>query len=82
VGYYDPEFVSVEKMGTAAIIEEINKHEIDFLIVSLGAKKGQTWIEKNRDKLNELIVSHLGAVVNFFSGLVKRSPKWMHCIGL
>lgn len=82
VGYYDPGFCSVEKMSTEAIIEEINKYDIDFIIVSLGAKKGQAWIEKNRDKLKAPIVSHLGAVVNFLAGKVKRSPKWMQHLGL
>lgn len=82
VGYYDPGFVTVENMSTEAIIEEINSYDIDFLIISLGAKKGQAWIEKNRDKLNSPVISHLGAVVNFLAGTIIRAPSWMQQLGL
>jgi N-acetylglucosaminyldiphosphoundecaprenol N-acetyl-beta-D-mannosaminyltransferase len=82
IGYYEPGFGSVTEMSSEAIIDEINSYDSDFLIVSLGAKKGQEWIEKNRDKLNAPIVSHLGAVVNFFAGTVKRAPLWMQRCGL
>jgi N-acetylglucosaminyldiphosphoundecaprenol N-acetyl-beta-D-mannosaminyltransferase len=74
VGHYAPGFGSVEEMSSPEIINTINQHEIEFLIVSLGAKKGQAWIENNRHKLNAPVISHLGAVVNFFAGTVKRAP--------
>ncbi len=80
VGHYVPGFGSVDAMSTPEIIEFINQHEIDFLIVALGAKKGQAWIEQNRQQLNAPIISHLGAVINFFAGSVIRAPltfqKW------
>ena len=82
VGHYYPGFGSIEEMSTREIIDEINQHEIDFLIVSLGAKKGQAWIEKNRRHLKAPVISHLGAVTNFFAGTVKRAPVWMQRIGL
>jgi N-acetylglucosaminyldiphosphoundecaprenol N-acetyl-beta-D-mannosaminyltransferase len=74
VGHYAPGFGSVEGMSTPEIINTINQHEVEFLIVSLGAKKGQAWIEKNRLQLNAPVISHLGAVINFFAGTVKRAP--------
>ncbi len=79
-GFYDPGFVSVEKMSTPAIIEYINKTNPDFLLVALGAGKGQAWIQKNREQLNAPIISHLGAVVNFVAGNVIRAPIfWQQC---
>lgn len=81
VGSYCPGFGSVEEMSSDAIISEINRHDIDFLIVALGAKKGQAWIEHNRHRLNAPVISHLGAVVNFFAGTVKRAPVWMQRFG-
>lgn len=74
VGHYTPGFGSVDDMSTPEIINTINQHAVDFLIVSLGAKKGQAWIEKNRHQLNSPVISHLGAVINFFAGSVKRAP--------
>ena len=82
VGFYNPGFGSVEKMSTIEIIDIINKSDADFIVVSLGAKKGQAWIEKNKNKLCAPVISHLGAVVNFISGSVKRSPKIMQKLGL
>jgi N-acetylglucosaminyldiphosphoundecaprenol N-acetyl-beta-D-mannosaminyltransferase len=82
VGHYCPGFGSIEEMSTREIIDEINRHEIDFLIVALGAKKGQAWIEKNRHRLKAPAISHLGAVINFFAGTVKRAPVWMQRVGL
>ncbi|AFI84271.1 acetylglucosaminyldiphospho-UDP acetyl-beta-D-mannosaminyltransferase [Methylophaga nitratireducenticrescens] len=76
-GFYDPGFVSVEEMSNDSIIEKINNSDPDFLVVALGAKKGQQWILRNQTKLNATVISHLGAVINFVAGHVKRAPeKW------
>lgn len=76
-GYYDPGFVSIDEMSSDQIIDHINSCEPDFILVALGAKKGQRWIMHNRDKLNAPVISHLGAVINFVAGSVQRAPeKW------
>lgn len=82
VGNHNPGFGSIEEMSSEIIIEQINQSNADFIIVSLGAKKGQAWIEKNRIKINAPAISHLGAVVNFIAGTVNRSPKLMQKLGL
>ncbi|MAK67315.1 MAG: acetylglucosaminyldiphospho-UDP acetyl-beta-D-mannosaminyltransferase [Methylophaga sp.] len=76
-GFYDPGFVSIEEMSTEDIINHINGCEPDFIVVALGAKKGQRWIMHNRSRLNAPVISHLGAVINFVAGNVQRAPdKW------
>lgn len=82
VGYQSPGFVSVEEMSGATRIAQINVSEADFLVVSLGAKKGQEWIVKNLPHLNVPVVSHLGAVVNFEANKLKRAPVFWQNIGL
>ena len=82
VGNLNPGFGSIEEMSSRKIIDQINQSDADFIIVSLGAKKGQAWIEKNRKFLNAPIISHLGAVVNFIAGTVNRSPKIFQKTGL
>jgi N-acetylglucosaminyldiphosphoundecaprenol N-acetyl-beta-D-mannosaminyltransferase len=78
-GFYDPGFVSVDEMSNSSIIDYINECEPDFLVVALGAKKGQQWIMKNRFALNTSVISHLGAVINFVAGHVQRAPvKWQN----
>jgi len=81
-GSLNPGFGSLEEMSSPDIINTINKNDVDFVIVSLGAKKGQSWIEKNKLNINAPIISHLGAVVNFIAGSVKRSPKILQKSGL
>jgi N-acetylglucosaminyldiphosphoundecaprenol N-acetyl-beta-D-mannosaminyltransferase len=81
-GFHSPGFGSISDMAAPAIIETINQSNAEFIIVSLGAKKGQAWIEQNREKLSAPVISHLGAVVNFVAGNVKRAPVWMQKTGL
>jgi len=81
-GFYDPGFVSIDEMSDPAIIEQINASEPDFIVVALGAKKGQAWIQKNRGKLNAAVISHLGAVINFVAGSIDRAPVVWQRLGL
>jgi len=81
-GFLDPGFVSIDDMSSADIINKINAAEPDFLVVALGAKKGQAWIQKNRHQLNASVISHLGAVINFVAGSVERSPLVWQRLGL
>lgn len=82
VGFIDPGFVSVDEMSSQQFIEQINASRADFIVVALGAEKGQAWIQKNRERLSASVISHLGAVINFSAGSVKRSPLWMQKSGL
>ena len=82
VGFESPGFASVEKMSSEESINKINSSNADFLVVSLGAKKGQAWIEHNREKISVPVLSHLGAVVNFVAGKLNRAPVWVQNSGL
>lgn len=82
VGYESPGFVSVEAMSGESSLQTIRAARPDFLLVSLGAKKGQAWIERNFHRLEVPVVSHLGAVVNFAAGTLARAPRWMQAAGL
>lgn len=81
VGALNPGFGTVDDMSSDDIIEDINSAHADILLVALGAKKGTQWIEKNRNKLNSKIISHLGATINFLGGTVPRAPKIFRQLG-
>lgn len=81
-GALNPGVGSVESMSSNEIIEQINTAHPDFLVVALGAKKGQQWIMHNREKLNASVISHLGAVVNFVGDTVQRAPLSWQKLGL
>lgn len=81
VGFESPGFGSVPEMSQDDVIARINASGADFVVVALGAKKGQAWIEHNRARLQAPLISHLGAVVNFVAGGVQRAPKWVQNAG-
>jgi len=82
VGFNYPGFASVQEMSSDEYIDAINASGADFLVVSLGAKKGQSWIEHNRSRISVPVISHLGAVVNFVAGGLDRAPIWIQRSGL
>jgi N-acetylglucosaminyldiphosphoundecaprenol N-acetyl-beta-D-mannosaminyltransferase len=82
VGTLSPGFGSVDSMSGQAIIDQINSSDADFLVVSLGAKKGQLWLRRNRQRLRAPIQAHLGAVINFEAAIVSRAPSIMRASGL
>ena len=81
-GFLDPGFGSIDALSRPEILSEINRSGADSLVIALGARKGQLWIDRNRGHLKIPIVSHLGAVLNFVAGNVKRAPVWMQKAGL
>lgn len=81
-GWLNPGYGDVESMSTANIRDTINAAQADFIIVSLGAVKGQAWIEHNQAHLNAPVIAHLGAVVDFAAGTIRRAPHWATKIGL
>jgi len=82
VGYESPGFGPVDDLSDDETIARINARGTDFLVVALGAAKGQAWIQRNRERLQAPVISHLGAVVNFAAGTVSRAPEWVQRAGL
>lgn len=81
-GWHNPGFGDLGSMSTSDIRDKINAAKPDFVLVSLGAAKGQSWIEMNEHFLEAPVVAHLGAVVDFVAGTIKRAPGWVSRIGL
>lgn len=81
VGYISPGYVSLNELSQKSYLDFINSTNPDFLVVSLGAQKGQQWILNNLDSLDAKVVCHLGAVVNFIAGDISRAPQLMQKLG-
>lgn len=82
VGSLDPGFGSIDELSRDDIIDSINSSDANFLVASLGAKKGQMWLQRNHHRLIVPIRAHLGAAINFEAGTVGRSPSIMRRLGL
>jgi len=81
-GAHSPGFGNTAQLSPPSTIAAINASGADFLLVALGAQRGQAWIEHNLAGLRTPVVSHLGAVVNFVAGSVKRAPPRWGALGL
>lgn len=82
VGHDEGGFGDIEAMSADKTIDRINASGAEFVLVALGAKKGQAWIERNRARLQAPVISHLGAVINFAAQSIERAPGWMQRLGL
>ena len=82
VGARNPGYGTVEEMSTDDYLAEINGERPDILLVALGAKKGNSWIALNRNRLKACLISHLGATVNFLAGTLHRAPIFFQKAGL
>ncbi|MBE3092216.1 MAG: WecB/TagA/CpsF family glycosyltransferase [Chloroflexi bacterium] len=83
VGYFIPPFIEEFKGAIKEKIQiVINRKKPDVVWVGLSAPKQEKWIYDNIRRLDAKMVCGIGAVFNFYSGRVKRAPKWMQKIGL
>jgi N-acetylglucosaminyldiphosphoundecaprenol N-acetyl-beta-D-mannosaminyltransferase len=82
VGAFNPGFCSIEEMSSNDVMDRLNSNGADFLIASLGARKGQLWLQRNFDRIRVPIRAHLGAALNFQAGTVRRAPAAMRKWGL
>jgi N-acetylglucosaminyldiphosphoundecaprenol N-acetyl-beta-D-mannosaminyltransferase len=81
VGWSNPGFCSAEEMSHDDIIEQINASGADLLIASLSSQKGQSWLQRNHHRLTIPVRTHLGAVLNFQAGTVRRAPLMFQKLG-
>ncbi len=81
-GWLNPGYADIAAMSTQETIDTINRAAPDFLVVALGASKGQAWIDANQGRLKAPVVAHLGAVVDFTAGGVARAPGLVRRLGL
>jgi N-acetylglucosaminyldiphosphoundecaprenol N-acetyl-beta-D-mannosaminyltransferase len=81
VGSYYPGFGTVEELSDDSIIDEINESGADFLVVALGAEKGQAWLLKNHDRLQVPIRVHLGATLKYEARMIDRAPVFLRKMG-
>ncbi|MEM7713973.1 MAG: WecB/TagA/CpsF family glycosyltransferase [Cyanobacteria bacterium P01_A01_bin.68] len=84
VAAYSPPFgFEYDEQECQKIIELINDSGATVLGIGVGAPKQELWLNKFKHQLkNVKVFLAIGATINFESGSMKRSPKWMSEIGL
>jgi N-acetylglucosaminyldiphosphoundecaprenol N-acetyl-beta-D-mannosaminyltransferase len=81
IGWMSPGFGTLDDLSKSEYLDRVNQASPDLLVLSLG-KQGKPWILRNSRRINSRIISHLGAVINFAAGTVRRAPKTLQKLGL
>ena len=64
-------------------VEEINRSGADVLAVAYGCPKQDLWIDRNRDRLEDVRVAiGVGGAFDFISGQIPRAPRLMRKAGM
>ena len=82
VGLLNPGFGEVDELSGDEVLDKINSSGADFLVISLGSKKGQLWLKRNHNRLRIPVRAHFGASLNFEAGTIKRAPRRLRECGL
>jgi N-acetylglucosaminyldiphosphoundecaprenol N-acetyl-beta-D-mannosaminyltransferase len=81
-GHRNPGVGHVEAMSDETLLTEMNSSQADFLVVALGAQKGQSWLVRNHHKLTIPVRGHFGASLGFQAGTLRRAPVLLRKSGL
>lgn len=81
VGAYSPPFRPLTAEEDAALCDEINRLQPDFIIVGLGSPKQDRWIQDHLTKIPGTIMIASGAAFDFFSNRITQAPYWIQRSG-
>ncbi len=72
----------VEGFDYPAIAERLNAAGVDIIWVALGAPKQDEFMKRLTPHLQRGVALGVGAVFNFYSGRIRRAPRWMVALKL
>jgi len=78
-GYFDQSAGCDE---SKAVIDEINQHNTDLLLVGFGAPRQEYWLDAHRDQIDAAAVFTCGACMEYVAGAVKTPPRTQVCLSL
>ncbi len=58
------------------------KTKVDYLFVARAMKKQELWIDDNFEKLKVSLVMGVGRSFDYYSGALKRAPRWVQKMGM
>lgn len=83
VGVYSPaKGFESDPEERATMVERVNSHSPDFLVVGLGAPKQEVWLAENHCKLDARAAIAAGATIDFLAGVQTRAPRVVRWLGL
>jgi len=79
---YSPPFRKLSDDELECVIEDINKAQVDVLLVGIGCPKQEKFMFDVSSRLQGTAMVGIGAAFDFFTGDVEPSPSWVHKSGL
>ncbi|HEY2435546.1 MAG TPA: WecB/TagA/CpsF family glycosyltransferase [Solirubrobacteraceae bacterium] len=76
-GYFD-----LESPHNERVIEDINAHRPDVVLVGMGTPKQELWADRYAPQLEGAVVWTVGALFDYVSGHMPRAPRWLADNGL
>ena len=64
------------------MIAWINATRPDVLWVGMTAPKQEKWVYENRDALDASVIGSVGAVFDYFAGMISSPPRWIRTLGV
>ena len=78
IGTYSPPFNDSFSCEESKIMcQKVNDFSPDILFVGMTAPKQEKWTFQFKNKINADIICSIGAVFDFYSGNIKRAPKFI-----
>lgn len=75
-------FCGEDEFDYPAIARSLEKQGAQIIWVALGAPKQEQFMQRLKPYLKQGVMIGVGAVFNFYSGRVKRAPKWLRALRL
>ncbi len=82
VGTLSPPFGSWSDDQNDRMLGEIREFQPDVLWVGMTAPKQEKWVAANSAALQIPVVASIGAVFDYYAGMVYRAPQWVCDLGL
>lgn len=76
VGMYSPPFKKEVTIEDNNKLDQINKFNVDFIWIGLGAPKQEKWMALHKGKVNGVMIG-VGAGFDYYAEKISRAPLWM-----
>lgn len=81
-GTLSPPYSDWSDVENKRMVDDINAAKPDVLWVGMTAPKQEKWVQRNRAQLDVAVLGSIGAVFDFYAGLIVRAPDWICGLGL
>lgn len=82
VGSYAPPFRSLTREEKKEIVSYVNELSPDIIWVALGAPKQELFMLEFQSEIRTGVMIGVGAAFDYFSGNIRRPPRWLRVSGL